>query len=121
MDQSRQSIVIVVSPLIALMKDQVTHLTEKGVNAAYVKGDTEGDSTLGEELHEGQYQVVFSPETLLRDETWRDMLQSESSGFHGGQSTLCQEVVSIHFFYGLVATTHVHRLTQSVKLCEDCT
>ncbi len=48
------------------------------MNAAYVKGDTEGDSTLGEELHEGQYQVVFfSPETLLREEMWRDMLQSE--------------------------------------------
>ncbi len=28
-DQSRQSIVIVVSPLIASTKDQVTHLTEK--------------------------------------------------------------------------------------------
>ncbi len=36
------------------------------------------DDKLVEEIHEGQYQVVFfSPESLLTEETWRDMLQSE--------------------------------------------
>ncbi len=30
-----------------------------------------------EEVHEGRHQVIFfSPESLLTEDTWRDMLQS---------------------------------------------
>jgi len=29
-----------------------------------------------DEVHEGKYQVLFSPERLLTDVRWRDMLQS---------------------------------------------
>ena len=69
-----QSIVIVVSPLIALMKDQVRQMTEKGVSALYV-GKT--DETTVTEVCEGKYQLVYiSPEALLTNSTWRDMLQS---------------------------------------------
>ncbi len=61
------SIVIAVNPLIALMKDQVSSLTEKGLSAVYVSGEV--SERLTEELHEDQFQVVFfSPETLLTDE-----------------------------------------------------
>ncbi len=57
------------------MKDQVSSLTEKGLSAVYVSGEV--SERLTEELHEDQFQVVFfSPETLLTDETWRDMIQS---------------------------------------------
>ena len=74
-----QSIVIVVSPLIALMKDQVSALNDKGLSAVYVSGDTsECNEKIIEELHEGNFQVVFfSPESLLTDETWRDMVLSK--------------------------------------------
>ena len=74
------SIVIVVSPLIALMKDQVQSLATKGVKAVLVTKDTAkecaGSSTV-EQLHEGTFQVVlFSPEALLCDDDWREMIQS---------------------------------------------
>ena len=69
-----QSVVIVVSPLITLMKDQVRQMTEKGVSALYV-GET--DETTVTEVCEGKYQLVYiSPEALLTNSTWRDMSQS---------------------------------------------
>ncbi|MGB5192593.1 MAG: DEAD/DEAH box helicase, partial [Polyangiales bacterium] len=58
---------IVISPLIALMEDQVRALTERGINATYLA------STLGPEelqsreqaLTEGRYQLVYvAPERL---------------------------------------------------------
>ena len=77
--RTARSIVVVVSPLIALMKDQVAALLQKGVNAVYVSGgEKEVDENVVEELHERQYQLVFfSPESLLTVEEWRDMLQTE--------------------------------------------
>ena len=71
------SIVLVISPLVALMKDQVTSLNNKGVTAFYIGGgETE---EVVSELYQGSYQVVFcSPESLLTNDTWRDMLQSQT-------------------------------------------
>ena len=69
-----QSIVIVVSPLIAVMKDQIRQMTERNVTAVYV-GDAE--STTETQVCEGQFQLVYiSPEALLTNPTWRDTLQS---------------------------------------------
>ena len=78
-----KSIIVVVSPLVALMKDQVAALIRIGVNAVYVCGqEAETDEKVVEELHEGLYQVhvhvvFFSPESLLTVEMWRDMLQTD--------------------------------------------
>ena len=70
------SIIIVVSPLIALMKDQVSSFMKKGLSAVYVGEQSSNDDKIAQ-IHGGQYQVVFfSPELLLTDETWRDMLQT---------------------------------------------
>ena len=67
-----RSIVIVVSPLVALMKDQVRAMTERNVQSVFV-----GDADDEDEVCEGKYQLVFmSPESLLTDPTWRDMLLS---------------------------------------------
>ena len=67
-------IVIVVSPLIALMKDQVRSMMDKGVSSIYT-GDI--DSGSEEKLCEGGYQLIFiSPENLLSSMYWRDMLLS---------------------------------------------
>jgi superfamily II DNA helicase RecQ len=69
-----QSIVIVVSPLVALMKDQVKQMTERNMRTIYV-GDV--DSETENEVCDGKYQLVYlSPEALLTNMTWRDMLQS---------------------------------------------
>lgn len=68
------SIVIVVSPLTALMKDQVKSLCKKGVKAIHV--DAPNDNVL-KEIHQGVYQLLFfGPEELLGNLEWRDMLLS---------------------------------------------
>ena len=68
------SIVIVVSPLTALMKDQVKSLCKKGVKAIHV--DAPNDNVL-KEIHQGVYQLLFfGPEELLCNLEWRDMLLS---------------------------------------------
>ena len=69
---SCKSIAIVVSPLVSLMIDQVRHMTERGITAVYV-----GDCVSEVEVCNGCFQLVFmSPESLLTNETWRDMLTS---------------------------------------------
>ena len=73
-NKSSGSLVIVISPLIALMKDQVQVLTEKGINAIYSGGAEEEET---ETIKCGEYQIIFfSPESLLCNLEWRDMLQS---------------------------------------------
>ena len=76
------SIVIVVSPLVSLMKDQVHSLETKGIKSVFVTKDTakdseSGDSSFEQQLYEGSFQVVFfSPEALLCNDTWRELLQT---------------------------------------------
>ena len=68
------SIVIVVSPLVALMKDQVNILETFGVKAVYVGG---ANTAVGEVIKQGQFNILFfSPECLLTQLDWRDMLHS---------------------------------------------
>ena len=60
------SIVIVVSPLVALMKDQVRAITERNVKSVFV-GDVDDEV----EVCEGKYLLVFiSLESLLMDPMW---------------------------------------------------
>ena len=73
--QEEGSFIIVVSPLVALMKDQVKGLARVGVSAI-ATGDVIERSTL-ERIHRGKYQIIFfSPEGLLQNLEWRDVLQS---------------------------------------------
>ena len=73
----KKSIVIVVSPLLALMKDQVDVHSSKGIRAAAaVSSDTNPD--IKQRILEGNYQLVFiSPESLLTVSRWRGMLKDE--------------------------------------------
>ena len=52
---SGQSIVLVVSPLIALMMDQVASLSKRGIKAIHVTSDL--DEKAIEEIHEGKFQL----------------------------------------------------------------
>ena len=69
-----KSIVLLVSPLIALMKDQVKKFRDLGISAGYV-----GDKSISlESFITGQFQLVLiSPESLLRGKLWRNILKSE--------------------------------------------
>ena len=65
-----RGITIVISPLIALMKDQVTALTANGIPAAAVnslQSDVENHAIM-ERLHTGQIRILYiSPERLLME------------------------------------------------------
>ncbi|MBN8710331.1 MAG: ATP-dependent DNA helicase RecQ [Verrucomicrobia bacterium 61-8] len=74
----RPGLTVVVSPLIALMKDQVDQLQAAGVSATFL------NSTLGAAesrnrlrgLHNGEYRLLYvAPERLMLD-NWRDNLLS---------------------------------------------
>ena len=76
--KTRESIVLIVSPLIALMKDQVANLKAKGVEAVYV-----GERCDMNGVYEGRYPILFiSPEALLTDNKWRDILLSQVYQHH---------------------------------------
>ena len=78
--RSSRSIAIVISPLISLMKDQVHSLETKGVSSIYVsKNMSDGTNESQEQkLYEGKYQIIFfSPEALVCDDIWREMIQTK--------------------------------------------
>ena len=59
---------MIVSPLIALMKDQVASLEKKGLNAIAVVVDGTDDNT---SVVKGDFQYIFTtPEILLRSKNW---------------------------------------------------
>ncbi len=71
----RKAILLVICPLVALMKDQVTQLQSRGISASYVVSDQD-EQTL-RKIEEGHYNLVYmSPESCLDNERWRSMLTS---------------------------------------------
>ncbi len=63
---------VVVSPLIALMQDQVTQLTQMGIPAALLNSTLteKGQSQVVREVTEGRYRLLYlSPERLARADT----------------------------------------------------
>ena len=70
------SIVIAVSPLIALMKDQVASLSARGLAVGCITQESSEEERA--KVKNGQYQLVlFSPEALLSFRRWRELLQGE--------------------------------------------
>ena len=70
------SIVVVVSPLIALMQEQVAKYQSKGLNAQFV-GSGQTDKKSEELVEAGQCQLVFiSPEALVSVLRWREMFRN---------------------------------------------
>ena len=72
-------IVIVVSPLIALIKNQVASITKIGLSATYVSDrDTKLASTSVQSVMKGNVSIVFiSPEALFISTKWKSMLSSD--------------------------------------------
>ena len=71
------SFALVVTPLIAIMQDQVDSWCEKGLKAAYVSGETQGKADIVRGVTNGHFQLIlFTPEILL-SRKWRKMLLTE--------------------------------------------
>ena len=70
------SVVVVVTPLVAIMKEQVSELGSKQIRAVYVLSNI--DDSVESEILDGKFGIVYiSPELLLRQTKWREMLRSD--------------------------------------------
>ena len=77
----KTSIVMIVSPLIALMKDQSASFTRKGISAGYVSDKESTDRETRRKILRGEFQLVFiSPEALFLATEWRRMLAGDLYG-----------------------------------------
>ena len=72
LEPSREkNIVIVVSALVSLMKDQVSLLLSRGINAAWLNNDL--SETDKRRVESGKYSIVYgSPESWLGDTRWKN-------------------------------------------------
>lgn len=74
--KSSSSVVVVISPLKALMLDQTQIFNAKGIEAIYA-GD-ELDAKSMDSVKSGKYALVFiSPEAIIGGCMWREMLRSQ--------------------------------------------
>lgn len=71
------TIVVVVTPLIALMMDQKDKLSKRGISVEFVGEAQDSDAAIAAVLN-GQIQLVYiSPESLLKNCCFRRMLISD--------------------------------------------
>ena len=73
----RNGLAIVVSPLIALMQDQVSALQQLGINAAYLNStlSREEYSQIMRQLHDGDLDLLYiAPERLLQENTLQRLM-----------------------------------------------
>lgn len=78
----RPGMAIVVSPLIALMQDQVNGLRQLGLNAAYLNSTLsyEQQSSVMRAIHEGDLDLLYiAPERLLQESTLQRLMSVEVS------------------------------------------
>jgi ATP-dependent DNA helicase RecQ len=74
----RPGLTVVVSPLIALMKDQVDQLTASGVAATFLNSSLDADESRRRlrGLHQGAYKLLYvAPERLML-EGWQENLRA---------------------------------------------
>lgn len=75
-DFSEHCIIVVISPLVALMRDQVASLQKHAIAAGYVFAEQE--QTILTDVERGKYNIVFAtPESMLSVNRWRRMLTCE--------------------------------------------
>lgn len=71
-----KSIVVCISPLTALMIDQREKFKSWGIAAEFV-GEVQQDLEVMRDVKQGRIQLLYiSPESLLRNPQWREMLLS---------------------------------------------
>ncbi len=88
--EAELSVVIVVSPLVSLMVDQVSSLQSRGVSAAILSGNSGVDKKyLANEgdLKTARYRFLYScPEAIVADQRWKQFLL---------EPPLCDTVVAV--------------------------
>jgi ATP-dependent DNA helicase RecQ len=74
---SRPGLTLVVSPLIALMKDQVDSLQASGVAATFLNSSLDGDESRARlrGLHRGEYKLLYAAPERLMLEGWAENLK----------------------------------------------
>ncbi|MFT5525034.1 MAG: ATP-dependent DNA helicase RecQ, partial [Pirellulaceae bacterium] len=74
---AREGVTIVVSPLIALMKDQVDALTELGIRATCINSSIGGAEQRARiiEMEQGLYDLVYIAPERLRNQTFADAVR----------------------------------------------
>ena len=74
----KTSICLIVSLLIALMKDQSVLFAQKGITATFVSDKETTDKETRRRIRRGECQLMFiSPEALFLTAEWRGMLSSD--------------------------------------------
>jgi len=79
----RHGVGIVISPLIALMQDQVEALTQVGVKAAYLNSTLDFSTVqqIERQLFTGELDMLYiAPERLMTDRSWSLLDRLEESG-----------------------------------------
>ena len=78
----REGLAIVVSPLIALMQDQVAALQQLGIEASFLNStqSREDQNMVMRRIHDGSLQVLYvAPERLLLESTLNRLMAAEVS------------------------------------------
>ena len=74
-EDTSRSIALVISPLNALMQDQVTSFTKRGMTGVHVCSDC--SLSLVDKIVSGEVQLIYmSPEAILTVPTWREMFRN---------------------------------------------
>ena len=72
----RIGMVLVISPLVSLIKDQVKGLQRRGVKASFIGAGQEEANF--KEIVNGEMNIVYSsPEAMLANDHWREMICSQ--------------------------------------------
>ena len=72
----RSAIVLVISPLVSLIKDQVKSLWQKGIRASFIGAGQEEANF--KQIVDGEMNIVYSsPEAMLANDRWREMICSQ--------------------------------------------
>ncbi len=75
---ANRSVVLVVSPLVSLMIDQVRGLNSRGVSAAILSSNKGIDKDIvatARDVYSGKYRLLYTaPEAVVEDHSWRMLL-----------------------------------------------
>jgi len=81
---AREGMGVVISPLIALMEDQVNALKELGINAAYLNSQLDSSEVfrIEQAIRQGEIELLYiAPERLIQDRTINLLHQAHISLF----------------------------------------
>ncbi|KAK3105127.1 hypothetical protein FSP39_017769 [Pinctada imbricata] len=88
---SIKHVVFVISPLISLMKDQVSLLTDMKISSAYIAHDISPEVVQG--IKSGAYTIIFSSPEAIVTPFWRKILWSKTYTEENKICLLCMDEV----------------------------